>query len=101
MVGLLVRRWSGLAAAMGAAALLTNCAVGPDFLVPPPPETQRYTREPLAPTTSSTDAPKGRAQRFVQGRDIPQEWWRLFKSRPLNRLIVRAIEANPNLQAAL
>jgi NodT family efflux transporter outer membrane factor (OMF) lipoprotein len=101
MVGLLVRRWSGLAAAMGAAALLTSCAVGPDFLHPAPPETDRYTREPLAPTTSATDAPKGRAQRFVQGRDIPQEWWRLFKSRPLNRLIVRALDANPNLQAAL
>src|SRR5215469_304412 len=98
MVGRLVRRWCGsLAAAMGAAALLTSCAVGPDFLQPAPPATERYTREPLRPTTAATDVPKGRAQRFVQGRDIPQEWWRLFKSRPLNRLI----EANPNLQAAL
>jgi NodT family efflux transporter outer membrane factor (OMF) lipoprotein len=101
MVGGLVRRWCGVAAAMGAAALLTSCAVGPDFLHPAAPETERYTREPLRPTTSATDVPKGRAQRFVQGRDIPQEWWRLFKSRPLNRLIERALEANPNLQAAL
>jgi NodT family efflux transporter outer membrane factor (OMF) lipoprotein len=102
MVGLSVRRCSGLAAALAAATLLSSCiAVGPDFLHPAAPETDRYTQEPLAPRTSSTDAPTGRAQRFVQGRDIPQEWWRLFRSPALNALIEQALRNNPSLQATM
>ncbi len=81
--------------------LLTSCAVGPDFLHPAPPEAGGYTKEPLAPRTSSTDAPSGQSQHFVQRRDIPQEWWRLFKSRPLNMLIERSLNNNPTLQTAI
>jgi NodT family efflux transporter outer membrane factor (OMF) lipoprotein len=102
MLNMSVRRFSAIAAALTAATLLSSCiAVGPDFLHPAAPPIDRYTREPLTPRTSSTDAPTGRAQRFVQGRDIPQEWWRLFKSRALNALIERSLENNPNLQAAM
>ena len=70
--------------ALAAAVLLASCAVGPDFLHPAAPDVSGYTKEPLAPRTSSTDAPTGRSQRFVQGRDIAQEWWRMFKSPALN-----------------
>jgi NodT family efflux transporter outer membrane factor (OMF) lipoprotein len=95
-------RWfcSG-ATALAASMLFTSCAVGPDFLHPKAPETSRYTKEPLAPQTSSTDAPTGRSQRFVQGRDIPQEWWTLFKSPALNALIERSLNNNPSLQSAI
>jgi NodT family efflux transporter outer membrane factor (OMF) lipoprotein len=81
--------------------LLASCAVGPDFLNPAAPEITRYTREPLATQTSATDAPTGRPQRFVVGRDIPQQWWGLFKSPALNALIERALRNNPDLQSAL
>jgi NodT family efflux transporter outer membrane factor (OMF) lipoprotein len=81
--------------------LLTSCAVGPDFVHPAAPEIIRYTREPLAPQTSSTDAPSGQPQRFVEGRDIPQEWWGLFKSPALNALIERSLANNPTLQSAI
>jgi NodT family efflux transporter outer membrane factor (OMF) lipoprotein len=81
--------------------LLASCAVGPDFLHPAAPEATRYTKEPLGPQTSSTDAPTGQPQRFVQGRDIPQEWWALFKSPALNTLIKRSLDNNPNLQSAI
>jgi NodT family efflux transporter outer membrane factor (OMF) lipoprotein len=81
--------------------LLTSCAVGPDFLHPAAPEITGYTKEPLAPSTSSTDAPTGRSQHFVQGRDLRQEWWRLFKSRALNALIEQSLNNNPNLQSAI
>src|SRR5437764_5432413 len=102
MLNMSVRRCCPIAAAFLAATLLTSCiAVGPDFFVPAPPPVERYTREPLAPRTASTDAPTGRAQRFVQGRDIPQEWWRMFKSRPLNALIERALRNNPTVQSTL
>jgi NodT family efflux transporter outer membrane factor (OMF) lipoprotein len=102
MGGSWVKRCSGLAAALAAATLLSSCiAVGPDFQVPAPPWVERYTREMLSPRTSSTDAPTGRAQRFVPGRDIPQEWWRLFRSRALNSMIERSLRKNPSLQSAM
>src|SRR5207248_1141312 len=53
MVRPLLKRYSGVAVALAAAALLTSCAVGPDFLVPSSPETDRYTREPWPPRTSA------------------------------------------------
>ena len=97
-----LRRFSEVAAALTAAVLLSSCiAVGPDFLHPAAPEADRYTPEPLPPRTSSTDAPTGQAQRFVKGGDIPQQWWRLFRSRALNSLIERSLQNNPTLQSAM
>jgi NodT family efflux transporter outer membrane factor (OMF) lipoprotein len=87
--------------ALAAVILLTSCAVGPDFVAPAAPEVTRYTREPLAPRTSSTDTPNGQPQRFAEGRDIPQEWWTLFKSAPLNALVEQSLQNNPTLQSTL
>ena len=95
------RKLNAGAGALAAAMLLASCAVGPDFLHPAAPEGVRYTKEPLTPRTSSTDAPTGRSQHFAQGRDIPQEWWALFKSRSLNVLIERSLNNNPTLQSAI
>jgi NodT family efflux transporter outer membrane factor (OMF) lipoprotein len=81
--------------------LLAGCAVGPDFLHPAAPEDAGYTKEPLAPHTSSTDAPTGQPQRFFKGRDVPERWWALFKSPALNVLIERALNNNPTLQSAI
>jgi len=94
-------RFSAAVAVLATAGLLAACAVGPNFRVPAPPEISRYTQELLERQTSSTDAPNGVAQIFLQGRDIPQEWWRLYKSRELNSLIERSLQVNPNLQAAM
>jgi len=41
----------------------------------------------------------GEEQRFVMGMDIPQQWWTLFKSLPLNELIEKSIKANPTIEA--
>ena len=101
MFDMSVRKWNTGASVFAAAMVLASCAVGPDFLHPKAPETTRYTTEPLTPQTSSTDAPTGRTQRFVQGRDIPQEWWALYKSPALNALIERALNNNPSLQSAI
>jgi NodT family efflux transporter outer membrane factor (OMF) lipoprotein len=86
---------------LAAIILLSGCAVGPDFVAPAAPDLTRYTREPLAERTDATDAPRGAMQRFHTGRDIPQEWWRVFRSPELNALIARALQNNPNLQSAL
>src|SRR5690349_16139597 len=97
-----LKRFPRAAAALTAAVLLSSCIpVGPDFLHPAAPDVDRYTPEKLPPRTSSTDAPTGQAQRFVQGRDIPQEWWRMFKSRALNALIERSLRNNPTLQSTM
>jgi NodT family efflux transporter outer membrane factor (OMF) lipoprotein len=82
-------------------SLLASCAVGPDFGVPAAPDVDRYTAEPLALHTSSTDAPTGQPQHFLPGHDIPQQWWVLFKSPGLNALVEQALKNNPSLQSAI
>jgi NodT family efflux transporter outer membrane factor (OMF) lipoprotein len=39
-------------------------------------------------------------QRLISDRDIPFEWWELFKSPALNALVERAFRANPTIAAA-
>jgi NodT family efflux transporter outer membrane factor (OMF) lipoprotein len=93
--------WCRVVSCVVATALLTSCAVGPDFHEPAPPETDRYTAEPMALRTASTDARNGQAQHLGPGRDIRQDWWTLFKSPALNALMRRAIDDNPNLQSTV
>src|SRR6516162_6805306 len=83
-----------------AAGLACGCAVGPDFTRPAAPATSGYTRDRLPPATGSADVAGGAAQRFVEGRDIPGEWWTLFRSKALNQLVAEALHANPTLAAA-
>lgn len=80
--------------------LVAGCAVGPDFERPSAPNVSGYTPETLPAETASADGASGEAQRFVQGLDIPGEWWTLFHSEPLNALVRRSLKANPDLQAA-
>lgn len=86
-------------ALMAAALLLASCEVGPDFHPPAIPSNAGYTPEKPAPTTA-TDIAGGVAQSFVDGRDIPGQWWTLFHSEALNQLIAEALKANPTLDAA-
>jgi NodT family efflux transporter outer membrane factor (OMF) lipoprotein len=90
----------GPAACLAAALLLVGCAVGPDFARPAPPAVTGYTAEPLAAWTASAAVEGGEAQHFVQGLDIPGQWWTLFRSPALNALVEQAIAANPSLPAA-
>jgi NodT family efflux transporter outer membrane factor (OMF) lipoprotein len=80
--------------------LVSSCAVGPDFERPAAPEVDGYTSTPLAQQTASADVKGGEAQRFVQGLDIPGQWWTLFHSSALNTLIEEALKNNPTLPAA-
>jgi NodT family efflux transporter outer membrane factor (OMF) lipoprotein len=96
-----VKRFPAVAASFAVTMLVSGCAVGPDFEHPSTPEVGRYTREPLASRTSSADVPKGRAQHFANGKDIPAEWWELYHSRALNSLVRKSLEANPNLQSTI
>ena len=79
---------------------VAGCAVGPDFKKPAAPDVSGYTGQPLSTTVASADVSGGEAQRFVEGGDIPADWWTLFHSKPLNDLIEQALANNHDLKAA-
>jgi NodT family efflux transporter outer membrane factor (OMF) lipoprotein len=88
-------------------AILAACAVGPNFKRPTPPAATDYGNASSGPTAAVRDAANNNAgdagseaQRFVAGMDIPNQWWTLFRSAKLNRLVEQALEGNPNVGAA-
>jgi NodT family efflux transporter outer membrane factor (OMF) lipoprotein len=101
MVVVAVRWIFSCVATAVAAALLAGCAVGPDFRAPVAPEITRYTREPLALRTSSAAVNGGAPQHFDLGRDVPLQWWKVFKSPALDALVAQALQKNPTVQSAL
>jgi NodT family efflux transporter outer membrane factor (OMF) lipoprotein len=86
-----------LAASLGA---LSACAVGPNFHRPAPPAVQNYGNAPMSVDISSTDTKDGTAQHLVGAMDIPGQWWTLFQSDDLDQLVVLALKANPDVDAA-
>jgi NodT family efflux transporter outer membrane factor (OMF) lipoprotein len=87
-----IRRGVSLMACLSVAA----CAMGPDFHKPAPPNVHSYTATPLHTTSSAAGSA---AQQFVDGRDIPGNWWTLFHSKPLQDLIERALKNSPDIKA--
>jgi NodT family efflux transporter outer membrane factor (OMF) lipoprotein len=83
------------------ACAMSACAVGPNFKAPAAPHTPGFAPPGAVPTTTSA-APLagGESQRFVNGLDIPGQWWTLFKSPALNALIERALANSPTLESA-
>jgi NodT family efflux transporter outer membrane factor (OMF) lipoprotein len=89
-----------IVAALLFAVAVCGCMIGPDFHPLAAPTVSGYAPEPLPAHTASADVIGGAAQTFEPGRDIPAEWWTLFRSGQLNQLIAEAIAKNPSLQAA-
>ena len=87
----------GTGVALIGAALLSACALGPDFVRPAAPDATGYTREAPVPATTTAD---GLTQRFAPGAELPADWWRLFKSAPLDAAVRQALTNSPTLQAA-
>ena len=82
------------------AGLLSGCAVGPDFKPSPAPAPQAYLRGNPPVETVSSEGAGGAAQRLMSGNDIPAQWWSLFRSEPLDRLVRQALEQSPTLAQA-
>ena len=78
---------------LGMAVALSSCAVGPDFETPAPPPAERFTREPTASP--------GDGQRFHEGVEVSERWWREFRSPRLNDLIDDALQRNTTIEAAV
>jgi NodT family efflux transporter outer membrane factor (OMF) lipoprotein len=94
------QNWFGRVFAVGATAILSGCAVGPDFKSPLAPDVSGYTQKPLPAQTVAAGDSAGGPQRFVAGRDLPGDWWRLFGSPELKNLVDRAVQNNADLAAA-
>jgi len=86
-------------AGFAAILFLASCAVGPNFKKPAAPAVSGYTPDKPG-VTAAIDIPGGEAQRFVDAKDIPGQWWTLFHSEALNQLIEDALKANPTLEGA-
>jgi NodT family efflux transporter outer membrane factor (OMF) lipoprotein len=59
-----------------------------------------YAPTPLPQSSAAAPIHGGEVQHLIDGRDIPFEWWELFKSPALNALVERAFRANPTIVAA-
>lgn len=94
------RRWFWRVFSSAGLLLIAGCAVGPNFTQPAAPEVTNYTASPLESTASVTNVAGGEAQQFSTSRDISGEWWTLFHSSQLNKLIDRSLTNNPDLKAA-
>src|ERR1700733_4666594 len=70
---------------------LAGCTVGPDFTPPALPASGSYTRDTLA---------TGDDQHFTSDADIPADWWTVYHSPALDRLVRQALAKNPGLDAA-
>jgi NodT family efflux transporter outer membrane factor (OMF) lipoprotein len=84
-----VRGRFGLAL-VGLASALAGCSAGPDY-------------EPVSfpvPSVFLSPKPKAPAATRWSTADLAQ-WWRSFRDPELNSLVARAIEANPDIDAAL
>ena len=96
-VGGRLRAWSAIATV---ALLTAGCVAGPNFKRPAPPDAAGYTPAPATTTVTTPGVSGGQAQRFVDGAEIPADWWTLFHSRRLNDLIEQALANNHDLKAA-
>ncbi len=57
-------------------------------------------RRILPVQTTASDTTGGAAQKFVEGTDIQGDWWTLFHSETLNKLVEASLKGNPDLEAA-
>jgi NodT family efflux transporter outer membrane factor (OMF) lipoprotein len=80
--------------------LLAGCAVGPNYHKPDAPANAAYAPAALPDVTAAAKVAGGEAQRLINDRDLPFEWWELFQSEALNRLVLEAFKANPTIAAA-
>jgi NodT family efflux transporter outer membrane factor (OMF) lipoprotein len=90
-----VARGLALAFCVGA---LSGCEVGPDFSRPVTPSVLKYIPASAMPSLAPG---KGEpSQRLVEAGNIPAEWWRMFRSASLDKVVRDAIDGSPTLDAA-
>lgn len=81
-------------------AALTGCTVGPRYHAQAPPTVDTYTPQPQPTTTATSPGPGGTAQQLKTSGDIPEQWWTLFHSPQLDRMVREALDNSPTLAQA-
>lgn len=82
----------GIAVAVSAALSLAACTLGPDFRRAELPPSTGYGLRALPGS--------GAPQSFAYGADVADDWYHLFRSDALDRLVREALANNPDLEAA-
>ncbi len=75
-----------------------SCTLGTDFKSPQQPEGDSYDREAAPPL--SAPGTKEVEQHLTLGKEISGQWWQLFQSGDLDKVVAQAIEGNKSLVAA-
>jgi NodT family efflux transporter outer membrane factor (OMF) lipoprotein len=86
-------RWLALVAPCLA---FVGCAVGPDFHRPAAPNDRSYAPDAAKQTTVAG----GTSQRFVDGKEIAGDWWRVLQCPALDAIVGQALANNPGLESA-
>ncbi|HZD30766.1 MAG TPA: TolC family protein, partial [Candidatus Angelobacter sp.] len=86
--------------ALAAVALTCACTVGPHYHASAPPTVATYTPDPQPATTVSAPGTAGATQHLGPAADIPGQWWTLFQSPELDRLVREALANSPTLAQA-
>ena len=89
-------RLRGLGLSVVASLALCSCALGPDFVKPDQPPVRTY-----LPASVSLSGSKPAGQSLVSGKQVPNQWWRLFQSAQLDDVMQEALAHNATLEAAL
>lgn len=84
-----------------ALAISAGCTVGPRYRAPATPAAKTYTSQPQPSSTVAAPGAGGAAQQFNSSADIPAQWWTLFHSPQLDRIVREALENSPTLTQAL
>jgi NodT family efflux transporter outer membrane factor (OMF) lipoprotein len=83
---------------IGIVASLGGCGSALDFTRPASPEDSGYSKTGVPSMPPLEGA--GVDQHFALGREISAEWWKVFRSPPLDQVLGQAIQGNRNLAAA-
>lgn len=95
--------WTSTAVvAMGLSGVLTGCTKGPRYQAPAPPSITTYTPDPQPESTASASDRAGAVQRLHKAKaDIPAQWWTLFQSSSLDRMVRDALAQSPSVTEAV
>ncbi len=93
-------RFTEVTLALCAAGLMAGCTVGPHYQPPAAPTVGTYTSGRPLPEAASVPGTSGGAQHFDPTMDVPAQWWTLFRSPELDRMVREALEKSPSLAQA-
>jgi len=79
--------------------LLAGCELGPNFASPASPEITGYTA-PDEKNLPPEGAARGAKQRLAVGAKIEDEWWTIFRSPALDRVMKQALADSPTIAQA-